>query len=354
MATFKLGNKYLAEDVYKTIIDERHFLAQLKRLFDWSALAAPLADLANNTAGGRPRHAPAVMLKLLLLSFLFDLSDRDTEFFATSHLYAKYFLGLPIDEAAPDYSTLSRFRSEVLAVKGPDFFLELFRSLIAAAKAQGVIFGSIHTIDTTHSTADVDTHKDHERPAPRDPDAAWGVKGAETKLTPTGAKVEVLKTFFGYKAGLLAETNYGLVTGLATAPGDTADLDMGDDLVHVTLTDAERQAIGVLLGDKAFGCPIWINLLEKYTGLTTAFSLPKTMLRKKKWQAYISDPDRATLRKERSVIERVNADLKDNHSLRRCRYVGQIKYTCQTTLAAIAHNLKITIRILTGARLRPI
>lgn len=358
MATFKLGNKYLSEDVYKSFIDQGHFLARLKGLFDWGALAAPLADLARNEAGGRPRHAPAIMLKMVLLSFLFDLSDRDTEFFATNNLLAKYFLGLPIDEAAPDYSSLSRFRSDVLRVKGTAFFTALFRSLTTHAKSVGVVFGSIHTLDTTHTVADVDTRKDSEREAKRDPDAAWGVKGRETKVTPAGETVDVLKTFFGYKAGLVAETAHGLVTGVGVASGNAADLDIGDWLIHRTLTDSERAAIGVILGDKAFGCPIWINLLEKYTGIATAFSLPRTMLTrgqwKQKWQAYVEDPDRTILRKGRSVIERVNADLKDNHSLRRCRYAGKSKYYLQAMMAVIAHNLKIMVRLLTGARLRPI
>lgn len=358
MATFKLSNKYLSEDVYKSFIDESHFLVQLKRLFDWHALSAPLLELANNETGGRPRHEPGVMLKMLLLSFLYDLSDRDTQFVATSNLYVKYFLGLPIDALAPDYTALCRFRTDVLTVKGVTFFTDLFRAVITHAKRTGIVFGSLQTIDTTHSIADVNTEKDSKREAPRDEDAAWGVKGHETKVTPQGKKVDVLKTFFGYKAGLIAETSHGLITGIETAKGNASDLDIGDFLIHDRLTDEERKAIGILLGDKAFGCPVWMNLLEKYTGITTAFSLPRTMLskgqHKEKWQDYMSDPNRTVLRKQRYVIERTNADLKDNHGMRRCRYLGKIKYTLQTTMASIAHNLKIMVRILTGVRLRPI
>lgn len=360
---FTLPNSYLARDVYKSFIDQNHFLVKLESLLDWHELASPLNNLAQNTHGGRPRYAPVLMLKMLFLSFLFNLSDRDTEFTATNNLLAKYFLGLPINEAAPDHSSLSRFRDDVLNTKGVSFFEELFRTVIVQAKAQGVAFGVVAALDSTHTLAKVDTAKDghaqkHYGAPPTDPDAKWGVKGHETKMTPSGDKVSVLKTFYGYKAHLLAETNSGLITGMYATPGNTADIDGGDELIHRILTDQERKEIQVLTADKAYGCPIWINVLEKHTDIMTAFALPRTMTekgyRKKKWQEYVKDRNRIIFRKERSVIERVNADLKESHSLRRCRYLGLIKYRLQMAMASIAHNVKLVMRILTGTTLRPI
>ena len=75
------------------------------------------------------------------------------------------------------------------------------------SKKQGVAFGKIMALDSTHTVSDVDTHKDKERreqgEEPRDKDASWGVKGTETRLTPDGNKVETVKYFHGYKAHLL-------------------------------------------------------------------------------------------------------------------------------------------------------
>lgn len=363
MGTFKLGNRYLSEDVYKPFVDEKHFLVQLKRLFDWNALAFPLADLAKNTEGGRPRYSPVVMLKLVMLSFLFDLSDRDTEFFATGNLYAKYFLGLPIDEKAPDHSSISRFRDDVLTVKGVSYFTVLFRSFIGEAKEKGVVFGVVHALDATHTIANVDTYQDGNNVKNfegkhRDKDASWGVKGHESKVTPKGEKIAVLKTFYGYKAHLLAETKNGIITGIHTSTGSMSDLDGGDILIHRILTKEERKNLWVLLADKGYGCPVWINLLEKYTGIMTAMSLPKTMLTKgehqEKWKEYVNNDGRKAFRKDRYKIEQINGDLKQNHSMRRCRYLGNTKYLMQTTLSSIAHNLKIFVKTLSGVRLRPI
>ena len=73
---FTLPNQYLARDVYNSFIDQEHFLVKLDSLLDWHDLATPLTEIAKNAHGGRPRYAPVLMLKMLFVSFLFNLSDR--------------------------------------------------------------------------------------------------------------------------------------------------------------------------------------------------------------------------------------------------------------------------------------
>lgn len=357
MSLIKLPNAYMSRDVYRGCIDEQHFLAQLAHTFDWHEFAAPLHDLGENDHGGRPRYPAVLMLKMLFVAFLFNHSDRDTEFAATNNLLVKYFLGLPINEKAPDHSSLCRFREAVLLKKGAAFFNDLFRSLIRSAKERGIVAGVVHALDATHTFANVAVEKPQDPKTPRDPDASWGCKGSETRTTTEGVKVQIPKYFYGFKAHLLAETRHGIVTGLSSTPGHVADIDGGDNLIGKTLTPEERKQIHVLLADKGYGCPIWINLLEKYTDIVTAFSLPKTMTEKgeyrEKWRAYASDPGRTAFKRERYVIERVHADLKGRHGLGRARYIGLAKYQFQLTMSAISHNLKIFMRLMTGARLRP-
>ena len=361
MSIVKLPNAYLARDVYRRLVDENHFLVQLESRFDWYALSEPLNDLGANDAGGRPRYPAVLMLKMLFVSFLFDLSDRETEAEATNHLLVKYFLGLPIDERAPDHTSLCRFREDVLLKKGTAFFTDLFRSLLAEAKERGVAFGVVSALDATHTIAKVDTDKRDDPKTPRDPDASWGCKGDETKVTRDGQKVHIPKWFFGYKVHLLGETAHNVITGFHVTGGRVADIDGGDWLIHRILTNEERKRIGVLAADKGYGCPVWINLLEKDTGIMTAFSLPEWMWKKgpeylrAKWTDYYTqDEGRKAFRRERYRIEQINGDLKDNHGMRRCRYIGLAKFHLQTAMASMAHNLKIFVRILTGARFKSI
>lgn len=358
MSIVKLPNAYLSRDIYRGCIDERHFLAQLATAFDWYALSEPLRDLGENDHGGRPRYPAVLMLKMLFIAFLFDHSDRDTEFAATNNLLVKYFLGLPIDEKAPDHTSLCRFREAVLAKKGTAFFDQLFRSLVGEAKTRGIEAGVVQALDATHVFADVDTDKAQDPKTPRDPDASWGCKGNETRISTEGKKVRIPKYFYGFKAHLTAETSQGLITGFHVTPGNIADIDGGDELIHKAMTDADRSGLKVLLADKGYGCPVWINLLEKYTGIMTAFSLPETMktkgIHRKKWQGYSQDEGRNAFKRNRYIIERVNGSLKKHHGFDRARYLGLAKMHLQTAMSAIAHNLKIIMRLIAGISFRPI
>lgn len=360
MSIIKLPNAYLARDVYKGLVDQKHFLVQLDEQFDWCGLAEPLSDLGENDAGGRPRYPSVLMLKMLFVAFLFNLSDRETESEATNHLLVKYFIGLPINERSPDHTSLCRFREVILLKKGTCFFTNLFHSLLAQAKERSISFGVVSSLDATHTLANIDAYKKDDSSSPRDPDASWGCKGNETKTTTDGTRVQIPKYFFGYKAHILAETTHNLIMGFHVTPGNISDIDGGDILIHQILTDDQRSGIHVLCADKGYGCPIWINLLEKYTGIMTAFSLPEWMYKKGpenlklKWLNYKADEGRNAFKRERYKIEQVNGDLKENHGMRRCRYLGLNKYFLQTAMSSIAHNLKIYIKLLTGARFKPI
>lgn len=93
-----------------------------------------------------------------------------------------------------------------------------------------MVFSTIHDLDATHTIADVSKDAPQDPGSPRDPDASWGCKGAETKRTVDGVKVKIPKYFLGFKAHLSAETAHGFVTGIHTTPGHVADIDAGDTL----------------------------------------------------------------------------------------------------------------------------
>ena len=156
---------------------------------------------------------------------------------------------------------------------------------------------------------------------------------------------------------MIAETNHGLINAFSAVSGKTADIDAGDVLLNRDMTKVELKRLKILTADKGYGCPIFINLLEKYQGVQAAFYLPKPLLEgklKSRWEKYIQDETRVRARKKRYVVERVNADLKDNHSLRRCRYLGLSKYYYQVAMSALAYNLKHLVTIMTGSRFKPI
>ena len=221
----------------------------------------------------------------------------------------------------------------------------------------------MYALDATHVTSSIQGKTDsHDVKTygtkSKDPDASWGTKGFETKITKEGEKVLVQKSFFGYKVHGLAETKYGLVTNLSVTTGRIADIDAGDELIHRLLSERQRNLIDVLLADKGYGCPVWINLLEKFTGIMTAFHLPDTYLtkgkHKDKWNAYVNDEGRTAYRKHRTVIERVFGDVKKNHGLMRARYRGTTKLYLQSALSLMSHNIKILLKQISGVNFKPV
>jgi transposase len=112
------GERFKAQDsgtlfgdfLYDRIVPEDHFLRQLDALIPWPRFTRKLVRLYRGKARqGRPPYDPAVILKMLLVSYLYDLSERQTEVVANDSLSIKWFLGLAVDEPAPDHSTLTKF-----------------------------------------------------------------------------------------------------------------------------------------------------------------------------------------------------------------------------------------------------
>lgn len=364
---FVINNSYLSKTVYDNLVPNDDFMRLLLELIDWREMVWDLCKLAKNDEGGRPRYNHVLMFKMLFLSFLFTTSDRDTEELCTNNIRCKYFLGLELQEGAPHFTTLCRFRNELLEQFGKEWLDDVFTQIVSECKRLGVKFGSVHALDATHSIARVDIASSG---APRsnegieqqgnnlsDPDARWGVKGTETKKDIYGNEVKLTKFFYGYKAHLLTETTSGLITALATTPGNAADIDAGEHLLLRALDAADRAKINLstLTADAGYSDAVFIGILENDHGINTAIALQPSLLAgqyKQRWNDY-KRKRKAILKNNRYVVEQVNGDLKNNHGFGHCRYLGLAKYHLQTVFTAMAHNLKIALTVVAGVRFRP-
>ncbi|MBI2644861.1 transposase, partial [Candidatus Uhrbacteria bacterium] len=156
MKNFIIPNAYLSSTVYDNLVPKDDFLRLLLELIDWREMVWDLCKLAKNDEGGRPRYNHVLLFKMLFLSFLFNTSDRDTEELCTNNIRCKFFLGLELQENAPDFTTLCRFRNDLLAQFGKEWLDDVFSQIIAECKKLGVKFGAVHALDATHSIARVD------------------------------------------------------------------------------------------------------------------------------------------------------------------------------------------------------
>ncbi len=175
------GGSFFGEMIYERVVPRDHFFRRLDEVVDWGRWSKRLARYYQGGAEYGPSpYAPALLLKMLLLAYLYNLSERQTEELSNDSLAVKCFLGLGADEKAPDHSTLSVFKARLLKGQGLADYEALLREVVCLAQEKGIVLGRVQVVDSTVSVADVNTSKDKERQqqgqSPRDPDARLGAK----------------------------------------------------------------------------------------------------------------------------------------------------------------------------------
>jgi len=355
--------------LYEQVIPRNHFLVKAKEIIDWEVFSRKLLKwyrISESKGGGNLPYDPALLLRILFLSYLYNISERQIEERVTFDLTFKYFVGLGVDEKAPDHSTLTYFKERLLLGGGKSAFDELLREILKQAQNKGIQFGSIQIIDATHTIADVNTDKDKQRkkggkrdkdgnpkpPAsPRDPDAAWGVKHVkEVKNIETGKIEKQKECFHGFKSHTSMNAASDLITSIVTTPGNETD---GKQFIKVANKDNRVKGLDrhrTYASDKASDDgDIHEYLKEKKYG--NAVKLKKTRTAQI-WQELKDDPKHRDGVKERYKVERKFGEEKQGHGLKRCRYLGLTKYHAQTVMTALAVNLKVVVAFMTGSTLK--
>jgi hypothetical protein len=155
---------------------------KLKEVVPWERFTQQLIPYYQGGAQvGRPPYDPAVILRMLLVAYLYDLSERQVEKMVNYHLHMEYFVGLAANERAPDHSTLTAFKARLERNGHVTPFQQMLGEIIAVAGERGIEFARIQVLDSVHTVADANTQKDESRQkeegkGPRDPTAQCGAK----------------------------------------------------------------------------------------------------------------------------------------------------------------------------------
>jgi len=351
----KLGTgSFYGDFLYEEAVPEDHFLRRLDEVVEWKVFSDKLIRLYRGGAKrGRPPYDPAMILKMLLLSYLYDLSERQTEAYVNDSFSAKCFLGLAADERGPDHSTLTKFKSRIEKRGKEEVLEELLREVIGMAIGQGVAFGSIQVVDSTHTLADVNVAKDDRRndqgQGRRDGDARWGTKGKRQ-----GKKESGMHWFYGYKLHAAMNAESGMITGLEVTGGNAHD---GKQFPTLVEKDEELELpIETYSADRGYDDSENHYLLE-IMDLHSAIMLNRYRTEKKDpnkevWVNLKETPQYQAGTQERYKIERKFGEAKAYHGLRHCRYVGRLRYAIQAYLTVIVLNLKRMVKLLTGVSLK--
>jgi len=345
--------------LYDQVVPERHFLRLLNQVVDWERFTVRLIELYRGGGEyGRPPFNPAQILKMSLLAYFYNISDRQVEVLVNENLPAKYFVGLGIDQRAPDHSTLTRFRNRLTKQGNLAIFEELLAEIVQIAIDSGIQFGNLQVIDSVHSEANVNTAKDKKRKddgnGPYDPDAKWGAKGKRKFKNQKGKDVDQVKYFYGYKGHMSMNAKNNLITSLEVTSGEVYDGHHFCSLVDQDL--AQNIPVDTYTADRGYDDGHNHFYLEHHQ-LQSAICLKDIRTKKKDynkdvWLEMVHTPAYKTGRKERYKIERKFGEAKQGHGLGRCRYRGLTGFGVQAYFTAMVLNLKRMVKLSTGVGLK--
>ena len=110
-AVDSLFGNFLSEQ----IIPKDHLLVRRKEVIDWQRFIRKLLKYYKGKGEiGQAPYDPTIILKMPLTCFLANISERQTEDVVNENRPAKCFVGLGVNEKAPDHSTLTLFKNRLI------------------------------------------------------------------------------------------------------------------------------------------------------------------------------------------------------------------------------------------------
>lgn len=293
------------------------FLGAVEKAVDWRSVEDVVTAIYDAPVG-RPSYPPLVMVKMLLLRAWFALSDVQTEDQARDRLSFRRFLGLPLEGAVPDHSTLSRFRDRLVEHGlSQALFTEIGRQLAA----QDLVVKEGTLIDASLIKSAAATPRgEHAVASEVDPDARFTKRGGTSH--------------FGYKLHVAVDAGSRLIRAVAVTPGNVNDCVLGPALIQ----GDER----VVYADKGY------DSQAMRSAIAAAGAQNGVMRRPNRHHKVLLPAERRRNRfiaPRRSPVEGVFGTLKRNMALARAHLLGLAKVTAELTIACLALNLRRAVSL---------
>ncbi|QDR82138.1 IS1182 family transposase ISBch1 [Sporomusa termitida] len=138
--------------IYSVLYDKipsNHILKIIAGNVDFSFINELLKDSYCQHLG-RPAKEPEMLAKILILQYLYNLSDVKVIEEARLNLAYMWFLGLNPEEDLPDASLLAKFRKHRLKETSVD---DMIQEVVRQCVEKGIIKGTGLSIDATHTQA---------------------------------------------------------------------------------------------------------------------------------------------------------------------------------------------------------
>ena len=312
MAVKQTGQPSFVEALMPKGVGANAALDRLTDLVKWYRFEKLIGHLRDDGSPGRPGYPVLVLFRALLLQSLYGLSERELEEALGDRLSFKRFVGLSLEDTAPDHTVLNRFRNQLVE---QGLLEKLFGELDRQLENAGVILKRGTMLDATLIQA-VSAPPKEDRPS-NDPDARFAKRQGKSGST------------FGYKAHVGVDEGSGLIRAVLTTPANVNDTTPADDLI--------RGDEAVVWADAAY------DTHARRARLKAEGKKPRIARRPNKHHpdlpARLKRYNRLIARR-RAKVETTFATLKCRMRLTRIRYVGLAKASAQVLLATIAFNMR--------------
>ena len=148
------GSKKFEPKIYYNInldslVPEDHFLKKLEKLVSFDFVRELTKDYYSHT--GKPSIDPVVLVKMLLVGYLFDIrSERRLVEEISLNLAYRWYIGYDLDEEIPNHSIFSKARKRF----GKGVFSKIFEKILKTAIGYGIASKEGILADSTIVKAD--------------------------------------------------------------------------------------------------------------------------------------------------------------------------------------------------------
>ena len=333
-------------------------LETINKIVDWKQIDTLLKQYYSKGKNvvGRDSYPALVLFKMVLLGYLYGLSDYEVEEQVKDRVSFSKFVGIPLSDDVPDHSVISRFRT-ILSHKGAyKKILNLINNQLGnrqiLVRANGILDASI--IDsprkpntkpdiiledrkendinndsspkenTKQYTVLEDRKKDNtyedsnkrSYPSSVDTDAKWIVKGKKFR--------------FGFKKHILTNDD-GLILNVITSSANESDT----KFLPLLIQDSNLAKNGIIFADRGYVSKSNEEAIENkgyISGIMHKASKGKPLSKE------LSDKNKY-ISQHRYVVERTFGSIKRWFGGGTARYVGLEKMQMQNILESIAYNL---------------
>jgi transposase, IS5 family len=299
-------------------LGQNEFLGRLANEIEWHRFETLLRRLKPE-GPGRPPFDVVLMLKAILLQQWYDLSDAGLEDALNDRMSFRHFVGLGLEDCAPDHTSLCRFRNRLAETGLAGHIFEEFQKQL---EQRGLLMKKGTMIDASL------VQTPHRPPSQDGSRAAVDTDAA--RMSYAGRK----GTHYGYKIHAGVDQGSGIIRKVLVTPANVSDTVPADQMVC-----GDERAV---YADRAYAKRERRQWL-KSQGI-------KARIMHKTWGGgpqltFWQKRHNQLIKPVRAAVEGVFATLKRWYGFRQVRYRGLAKNNAHFLLLTTAYNMKRSLKL---------